>query len=157
MSDDPLSPNSVPFNPQVAVIGTPSSDGDATCHHDAVPDPTVTRDQAERVADLFKVLGDPTRVLILRTLADAGEVCVRHLAEAVGTSQSSVSHHLRLLRATSLVRTRRVGREVYYRPDDEHVVQLIAICADHVAHAALAAASPAGTTAAAASEAAIHA
>ena len=63
------------------------------------------------------------------------ELCVRHLAEAVGMSQSSVSHHLRLLRATALVRARRVGREVYYRPDDEHVAQLIAICADHVNHA----------------------
>lgn len=114
---------------------------EAACRHAAVPAPTLTRDQADRVAELFKVLGDPTRVLILRTLADTGEICVRHLAEAVGMSQSSVSHHLRLLRAAALVRGRRVGREVYYRPDDEHVVQLIAICVDHVAHADAAEAS----------------
>jgi DNA-binding transcriptional ArsR family regulator len=107
----------------------------SSCGHAGVADPTLTRDEAVGVAELFKVLGDPTRVLILRTLSDAGELCVHHLAEAVGMSQSSVSHHLRLLRATALVRGRRVGREVYYRPDDEHVEQLIDICAEHIVHA----------------------
>lgn len=94
----------------------------------------LDRGDAERVADLFKVLGDPTRVLILQALIQGGELCVHQLADAVGMSQSSVSHHLRLLRTSGLIRARRSGREVYYRPDDDHVEQLIGVCVEHVAH-----------------------
>jgi DNA-binding transcriptional ArsR family regulator len=95
---------------------------------------SLDRDEAERVADIFKVLADPTRVLILQALTESGELCVHHLAEAVGMSQSSVSHHLRLLRNFGLIRFRRVGREVYYRPDDDHVEQLIGVCVEHIRH-----------------------
>lgn len=94
----------------------------------------MSRSEAEAVADVFRVLADPTRVLILEALREAGELCVLHLAEAVGMSQSAVSHNLRLLRQAGLVARRREGRLVYYRPDDEHVTGLIALCAGHVAH-----------------------
>ena len=94
----------------------------------------LDRDEAERVADLFKALGDPTRVLILQALVEGDELCVHQLADLVGMSQSSVSHHLRLLRTYGLIRARRKGREVYYRPDDDHVEQLIGVCVEHVAH-----------------------
>ncbi|MHB9116535.1 MAG: ArsR/SmtB family transcription factor [Thermoleophilia bacterium] len=86
------------------------------------------------VADVFKVLADPSRVLILEALKEAGELCVLHLADSVGMSQSAVSHNLRLLRHAGLVARRRHGRLVYYRPDDDHVTGLVALCADHVAH-----------------------
>jgi DNA-binding transcriptional ArsR family regulator len=95
---------------------------------------SLSRDEAVAVADLFKILGDPTRVLIMHTLTQTGELCVHHLAEAVDMSPSSVSHHLRLLRSFGLIRARRAGREVYYRPDDAHVEQLLGVCLEHVRH-----------------------
>ena len=95
---------------------------------------SLSRDEAEAVGDLFKILGDPTRVLIMHTLTQSGELCVHHLAEAVDMSPSSVSHHLRLLRSFGLIRARRAGREVYYRPDDAHVEQLLGVCLEHVRH-----------------------
>jgi DNA-binding transcriptional ArsR family regulator len=107
---------------------------------------SLDRDEAEQVADVFKVLGDPTRVLILQALVTGGELCVHELAEAVSMSQSSVSHHRRLLRTYGLIRARRAGREVYYRPDDDHVAQLIGVCAEHITHARGTAPAPRGTT-----------
>jgi ArsR family transcriptional regulator, lead/cadmium/zinc/bismuth-responsive transcriptional repressor len=95
----------------------------------------LDREEASRVAELFKVLGDPTRVLILQALIEHRELCVHHLAAVVGMSQSSVSHHLRLLRTFRLIKNRRAGREVYYRPDDDHVKQLIGVCVEHLRHA----------------------
>ena len=98
------------------------------------PAATADREQATAVAELFKVLGDPSRVLLLRTLIEGEELCVNHLAESIDMSPSAVSHHLRILRTAGLIRFRREGREVYYRPDDEHVEQLIAVCVEHVQH-----------------------
>jgi DNA-binding transcriptional ArsR family regulator len=106
----------------------------------------IDRDEAERIAELFKVLGDPTRVLILQALVTQGELCVHQLAEAVAMSQSSVSHHLRLLRTSGLIRARRRGREVHYRPDDDHVEQLIGVCAEHIGHGQGAGSTVAGTS-----------
>ncbi len=106
-----------------------------TAISDTQPDGSSTaREDAEGIADLFKILGDPTRVLIVQTLIAAGELCVGDLASRVGMSQSAVSHHLRLLRNFALIRFRRQGREVLYRPDDSHVEQLIGVCAEHIAH-----------------------
>ncbi|MBU2604167.1 MAG: metalloregulator ArsR/SmtB family transcription factor [Actinobacteria bacterium] len=94
----------------------------------------MSREQADAVADVFKVLADPSRVLILEALKEAGELCVLHLADSVGMSQSAVSHNLRLLRQAGLVAKRRDGRLAYYRPDDDHVTDLVGLCAEHVSH-----------------------
>lgn len=94
----------------------------------------ASREHAERVADLFKVLGDTTRVLILQALLRGKELCVHELADAVDMSPSAVSHHLRILRHFDLIRYRKDGREVYYRPHDEHVGQLIGVCSEHILH-----------------------
>ena len=83
------------------------------------------------VADLFKMLGDGTRVRILDTLAQ-GERCVCDIAELVGMSESAVSHQLRLLRATRLVRVRRVGRQAFYALDDHHIIGLLHDARRHV-------------------------
>lgn len=98
------------------------------------PLPSLSRGHAEHMSDLFKVLGDPTRVLILKALIEAAELCVHELAEVVAMSPSAVSHHLRILRHFDLIRYRRDGREVFYRPHDEHVAQLILVCSEHVLH-----------------------
>lgn len=83
------------------------------------------------VADLFKMLGDPTRVRILDTLAQ-GERCVCDIAGLVGMSESAVSHQLRLLRATRLVRVRRTGRQAFYALDDHHIIGLLHDAQRHV-------------------------
>jgi ArsR family transcriptional regulator, lead/cadmium/zinc/bismuth-responsive transcriptional repressor len=84
------------------------------------------------MAEVFKVLSDPTRVNMIQALIRGEEMCVRDLARQVQMSQSSVSHHLRILRHFHLVRTRRTGREILYMPDDDHVGTLLRVCLDHV-------------------------
>lgn len=86
---------------------------------------------AQALADTFRVLGDPTRVRILDAVAD-GELCVCDLAALVGQSESSVSHHLRLLRTMRLVRARREGRMVFYALDDDHITRLLSQGREHV-------------------------
>jgi ArsR family transcriptional regulator, lead/cadmium/zinc/bismuth-responsive transcriptional repressor len=88
---------------------------------------------AGRLAETFKILGDPTRVRIISALR-AGELCVNDLAEALEMSQSAVSHQLSVLRHLHLVRARKEGRQVYYVLDDEHVLSLFAQGLDHVLH-----------------------
>ena len=84
-----------------------------------------------RLADLFKVLGDPTRVRILWALS-LHEMCVCELAKSLDMSQSMVSHQLRLLRNARLVRGRREGRSIYYSLADAHVSLLFSQGLEHV-------------------------
>lgn len=89
---------------------------------------------AERAADLFRLLGDPTRVRLLQALAGTDELCVHELATAVDAGETRVSQALRLLRTAGVVRNRRDGRHVFYRLDDEHVRTLLDVTHDHLAH-----------------------
>lgn len=88
---------------------------------------------ARDLAELFKALGDPTRVRILSALGDA-EVCVSDLVAALGMGQSAVSHQLSYLREMSLVATRRDGKHVFYRLDDDHVRGLFTQGLEHVTY-----------------------
>lgn len=94
----------------------------------------VGTSEAGRLADLFRLLGDPTRVRVLSALASAGELCVSDLAGVVGVPESSVSHGLRLLRAAGVVRNRRDGRVVRYALDDAHVGHLLELSLEHLRH-----------------------
>ncbi len=89
----------------------------------------------EAVADVFKLLGDPTRVRLVDALSH-GERCVCDLASLVGLSESAVSHQLRLLRGARLVRVRRTGRLAFYSLDDHHVLGLVHDTRKHVEEAA---------------------
>ena len=89
---------------------------------------------APRVAALFALLADPTRLTLLAALA-SGELCVCDLAAATGINRTTVSHQLRTLREGRLVRFRRVGRVVYYALDDEHVHELLAMGIAHAREA----------------------
>ena len=84
-----------------------------------------------KLAQLYKALGDPTRLKILTAL-DQGEMCVCDLAAFLGVSESAVSHQLRLLRQLHLVTNRRHGPILYYRLDDEHISQLINLALEHI-------------------------
>jgi DNA-binding transcriptional ArsR family regulator len=72
------------------------------------------------LADLFKVFGDSTRVKIISALLHS-EMCVCDIAALLGMTKSAISHQLRALRQTKLVKYRRDGKVVYYSLDDEHV------------------------------------
>lgn len=90
-------------------------------------------DTLARLADVFKVFGDPTRVRILSALRD-GPLCVYHLAEKLEMEQSAISHQLRLLRGAGLVRAKRTGKTVSYALDDMHVAQILDVGLAHVVH-----------------------
>ena len=77
----------------------------------------------EGLTEIFRVLGDPTRVRILDALSH-GERCVGDLAALLGATESAVSHQLRLLRSARIVRPRREGRMIFYSLDDTHVLAL---------------------------------
>lgn len=72
------------------------------------------------LADLFKVLGDSTRIKILCALFQA-EMCVCDIAALLGMTQSAISHQLRVLKQARIVKHRKDGKVVYYSLDDEHV------------------------------------
>jgi ArsR family transcriptional regulator, lead/cadmium/zinc/bismuth-responsive transcriptional repressor len=86
-----------------------------------------------KLAQIFKVLGDPTRTKILYALAQ-DELCVCDLACLLGKTASAVSHQLRVLRNLDLVKYRKDGKIAYYSLDDIHVQRLFAEGLKHVKH-----------------------
>ena len=89
--------------------------------------------RANRLAEVFKALSDPTRLRIISLLLEH-EVCVHTLEAVLGMNQSAISHQLRYLRQLNLVRYRKAGRHVYYALDDDHVRALFAQGLLHVEH-----------------------
>ena len=87
--------------------------------------------KAQRMAEFFRLLGDANRLRILSLLAQQN-LCVCDLAEALGMSESAVSHQLRALRALRLVSYQKQGRKVYYRLLDGHVLELYQSVAEHL-------------------------
>lgn len=94
--------------------------------------PALPQEYIQPLADIFKVLGDPTRLRILHSLMH-GERCVRDIAECIQMGQSAVSHQLRILRDAHLVQFRRDGKTVYYSLADSHVFTLLSVGLEHVA------------------------
>lgn len=92
-------------------------------------------DRAPELADLFRLLGDPSRLRIVIACLDA-PVAVSAIAEGLGLSLSLVSHHLRLLRAARLVRGVREGKQVFYQVADHHVRGMITDMLEHIAEEA---------------------
>ena len=76
--------------------------------------------ELQRAGSLFKIMGDPTRLRILVALME-GSLCVMHISERVGMSQSATSHQLAILRRADLVRVTRNGKSLIYSISDEHV------------------------------------
>ena len=83
------------------------------------------------LADLFKVFGDSTRLRILCVLMEQ-EICVADLADTLEMTQSAVSHQLRTLKQSKLVKARRRGKMVYYSLDDDHVRSIIETGREHL-------------------------
>jgi len=93
----------------------------------------VPADKAMRVAALFAVLSDPTRLQIMYALlhAPTGELCVCDLASGLDRDDTTISHQLRVLRHQQIVATRKVGRVVYYRLTDKHIRVLLELGMTH--------------------------
>lgn len=83
------------------------------------------------IAELFKVFGDSTRTKIISAL-ERSELCVDELSETLSMTKSAVSHQLRILRQTKIVKYRRSGKEVVYSLDDEHISRIYALAKDHL-------------------------
>jgi DNA-binding transcriptional ArsR family regulator len=102
-------------------------------HVQAVRRTLLAPEDAMRVASLFAVLSDPTRLQVVYALLNAptGELCVCDLATGLGRDDTTISHQLRVLRSHHIVTMRKAGRVVYYRLVDEHVRQLLALGLTH--------------------------
>ncbi|WP_301859292.1 helix-turn-helix transcriptional regulator [uncultured Megasphaera sp.] len=103
-----------------------------TWKQSALRQPALIQQYIQPLADIFKVLGDPTRLRILQTLME-GERCVRDISDQIQMGQSAVSHQLRILRDARLVQFRRDGKVVYYSLADNHVFTLLSVGLEHVA------------------------
>jgi ArsR family transcriptional regulator, lead/cadmium/zinc/bismuth-responsive transcriptional repressor len=95
-----------------------------------LPARALNDDQAIELADMFRLLGDPSRLRIVLACLDQA-ISVGAIAMRLGLSPSLVSHHLRLLRAARLLRAERQGKQVFYTVADEHIRCVIV---DMVAH-----------------------
>ena len=94
---------------------------------ETMPDET----ELDSLAELFKVFGYPTRIRILFVLFET-EVCVCDLARALNMTQSAVSHQLRILKQSRLVKNRREGKSMFYSLADDHVRTMIAQGREHI-------------------------
>jgi ArsR family transcriptional regulator, lead/cadmium/zinc/bismuth-responsive transcriptional repressor len=92
--------------------------------------PLLSDDHAVALADLFRLLGDPSRLRIVVSCLRT-PLAVSDIADRLGLSVSLVSHHLRLLKGARLVRAERQGKQVFYGADDVHVRRMVE---DMVAH-----------------------
>ncbi len=87
--------------------------------------------QIFEMAEIYKLLGEPTRLKLILTLMES-ELCVCDLSAAIDSTVSAVSHQLRLLRNARLVKYRKAGKMVYYSIDDEHIRELLNILKEHL-------------------------
>ena len=115
----------VPRAEPVTTLDVPFDEADG--RQNELPDDEVLYE----LADLFRVFGDSTRIKILYALFES-EKCVNDISNAVGISQSAVSHQLRVLRTSKLVKFRREGKAMLYSLDDDHVRSMLELGMEHV-------------------------
>lgn len=88
-------------------------------------------DEIYDLAEFFKVFADSTRMKMIYALME-NELCVCDLANIVNTTQSAISHQLKILRQSKLVKFRKEGKVVYYSLDDEHISQILKKGREHI-------------------------
>ena len=105
------------------------------CVHEEVVDRVLRQMPADEtlydLAELFKVFGDSTRIKILYALFEA-ELCVCDIARLLTLSQTAVSHQLRVLKSSKLVKARKDGKNVFYALSDDHVRSIIGQGMEHI-------------------------
>lgn len=97
----------------------------------AVSTETLNDDQLAELAEIFRMMGDPSRLGIILACMDA-PVSVGDIVHRLGLSQSLVSHHLRLLRASRILRAERRGKQIFYSAVDDHIRCVVTDMVDHV-------------------------
>lgn len=103
-------------------------------HEDKVKNAKKTIPKDEMIYDLaefFKVFADSTRMKIIYALME-GELCVCDIAVLVGTTQSAISHQLRILKQAKLVKYKKDGKAVYYSLDDDHICEIVKKGREHI-------------------------
>ena len=109
------------------------------CENDKEHDMTAQRAKesvlsaldVEKICNIFRVLADPTRMKIVLGLLN-GDMCVNHLMEVCGGTQSGVSHQLRILRDNKIVKAKRMGQSVEYSISDTHVRDIVEMGVAHL-------------------------
>lgn len=105
------------------------------CVHDElvkkVTDSLPQEEQLYDLADFFKVFADTTRIKILYVLFES-EVCVCDLASLLGMTQSAISHQLRILKQSKLVKNRRDGKTIFYSLADDHIKSILGQGMEHI-------------------------
>ena len=110
---------------------------DCNVIHEAIVNQTkekmLDNDFINEISLFFKILGDNTRVKILFAL-DNNEMCVCDIANVLNMTKSSISHQLSFLKQNNIVKCNRIGKEVYYSLDDEHVKEVFEVAISHIKH-----------------------
>ena len=83
------------------------------------------------VAELFKAFADSTRIKIIAVLKEE-DLCVGAISELINVSQSAVSHQLRVLKISKIVKSQRVGKQMFYSLDDEHIKKIFDMGLEHI-------------------------
>lgn len=83
------------------------------------------------LADFFKVFGDSTRIKIIYALLEQ-DLCVGEIADITYSTPSAISHQLRILKQNKLVKYQKVGKEIYYSLDDEHIKEILTKGREHL-------------------------
>lgn len=91
----------------------------------------ISEDNIYNLAELFKVFGDSTRIRILLLLQEK-EANVNEIANKLNMNQSAISHQLKNLKQSKLIKNRREGQTIYYSLDDDHVYKIIEMGLAHV-------------------------
>ncbi len=91
----------------------------------------ISEDNIYNLAELFKVFGDSTRIRILLLLQEK-EASVNEIANELNMNQSAISHQLKNLKHSKLIKNRREGQTIYYSLDDDHVYKIIEMGFAHV-------------------------
>lgn len=91
----------------------------------------LNENQIIDLSELFKIFGDSTRVKIINVLLNQ-TLCVNEISDAINLSQSAVSHQLKILKQSKLVKYKRLGNQTYYQLADEHVEKIFRIGCEHI-------------------------
>lgn len=91
----------------------------------------LNEDKVIDLSELFKIFGDSTRIKIINTLLEE-ELCVNDISKKINATQSAVSHQLRILKSSKLVKYRKEGNLIYYSLDDEHIKKIFELGCEHI-------------------------
>lgn len=91
----------------------------------------LDEDKIIDLAELYKIFGDSTRIRIINILID-NELCVNQISEKTNVSQSAISHQLRILKSSKLVKYRKEGNLIFYSLADDHVEKIFKIGCEHI-------------------------